>query len=207
MLVFRQLFDPQSSTYTYLLGDKASGKAVLIDPVFDQVRRDAALIDELGLPWSRRSRPMSTPITSPAPGCSSGAWAARSCWRRRAAPRAPTAIWRRTTSLPSAGGGSLVRATPGHTNGCLTYVLDDEQHGLHRRLPADPRQRPHRFPAGRSRRRCIARCTSRSSACRTTACSIPAHDYRGLTVTSVARSAASIRGSAARSRSAISPAT
>jgi penicillin amidase len=49
MLVFRQLFDPQSSTYTYLLGDKGGGKAVLIDPVFEQVRRDAALIGELGL--------------------------------------------------------------------------------------------------------------------------------------------------------------
>src|SRR5512132_2636811 len=40
MLVFRQLFDPQSSTYTYLLDDKGGGKAVLIDPVFEQVRRD-----------------------------------------------------------------------------------------------------------------------------------------------------------------------
>src|SRR5215472_4105097 len=49
MLVFRQLFDPQSSTYTYLLGDRAGGQAVLIDPVFEQVRRDAALIDELGV--------------------------------------------------------------------------------------------------------------------------------------------------------------
>jgi len=49
MLVFRQLFDPQSSTYTYLLGDRPSGQAVLIDPVFEQVRRDAALLTELGL--------------------------------------------------------------------------------------------------------------------------------------------------------------
>src|SRR5437667_157420 len=49
MLVFRQLFDPQSSTYTYLLGDRPSGAAVLIDPVFEQVRRDAALLAELGL--------------------------------------------------------------------------------------------------------------------------------------------------------------
>jgi sulfur dioxygenase len=49
MLVFRQLFDLQSSTYTYLLGDCRNGEAVLIDPVFEQVRRDAALIDELGL--------------------------------------------------------------------------------------------------------------------------------------------------------------
>src|ERR1700732_1103735 len=49
MLVFRQLFDPTSSTYTYLLGCSTSGEAVLIDPVFEQARRDAALINELGL--------------------------------------------------------------------------------------------------------------------------------------------------------------
>src|SRR4029077_19329095 len=49
MLVFRQLFDPTSSTYTYLLGCSVSGEAVLIDPVFEQARRDAALINERGL--------------------------------------------------------------------------------------------------------------------------------------------------------------
>ncbi|MGY9106176.1 MAG: MBL fold metallo-hydrolase, partial [Alphaproteobacteria bacterium] len=48
MLVFRQLFDQQSSTYTYLLGDSESHEAVLIDPVFEQARRDKALIAELG---------------------------------------------------------------------------------------------------------------------------------------------------------------
>ena len=47
MLIFRQLFDPTSSTYTYLLGD--AGEAVLIDPVFENVRRDLALLRELGL--------------------------------------------------------------------------------------------------------------------------------------------------------------
>ena len=34
MLIFRQLFDAPSSTYTYLLGDAASMLALLIDPVF-----------------------------------------------------------------------------------------------------------------------------------------------------------------------------
>jgi glyoxylase-like metal-dependent hydrolase (beta-lactamase superfamily II) len=48
-LIFRQSFDPQSSTYTYLLGSGKTREAVLIDPVFEQVRRDAALIAELGL--------------------------------------------------------------------------------------------------------------------------------------------------------------
>src|SRR3989454_4123764 len=49
VMVFRQLFDPQSSTYTYVLADAASREAVLIDPVFEQARRDVALVEELGL--------------------------------------------------------------------------------------------------------------------------------------------------------------
>src|SRR5678816_872895 len=48
-MIFRQLFDPQSSTYTYLLADAATREAILIDPVFEQARRDAALVEELGL--------------------------------------------------------------------------------------------------------------------------------------------------------------
>jgi hypothetical protein len=32
-MIFRQLFEPQSSTYTYLFGDPASGLALLVDPV------------------------------------------------------------------------------------------------------------------------------------------------------------------------------
>ena len=44
MLIFRQMFDPQSATYSYLLGERRSRKAVLIDPVFEHVRRDAALL-------------------------------------------------------------------------------------------------------------------------------------------------------------------
>ncbi|HEX7465639.1 MAG TPA: MBL fold metallo-hydrolase, partial [Usitatibacter sp.] len=49
MLIFRQLADPPSSTYTYLLGDRGSREALLIDPVFEQALRDAALVEELGL--------------------------------------------------------------------------------------------------------------------------------------------------------------
>ena len=48
-MLFRQLFDPQSSTYSYLLADTSAREAVLIDPVYEQVRRDAALLAELDL--------------------------------------------------------------------------------------------------------------------------------------------------------------
>ena len=46
---FRQLFDQDTSTYTYLLADEASREAVIIDPVLEQLDRDATLIDELEL--------------------------------------------------------------------------------------------------------------------------------------------------------------
>jgi sulfur dioxygenase len=48
-MIFRQLFDPESSTYTYLLGDPATGQAVLIDPVLEQLERDLSLVRELEL--------------------------------------------------------------------------------------------------------------------------------------------------------------
>lgn len=48
-MIFRQLYDPESSTYTYLLGCGDSGEAVLIDPVLETVERDLAVVQELGL--------------------------------------------------------------------------------------------------------------------------------------------------------------
>jgi sulfur dioxygenase len=45
----RQLFDPESSTYSYLVWDRDSREAALIDPVQDQVNRDISLIRELNL--------------------------------------------------------------------------------------------------------------------------------------------------------------
>ena len=48
-LIFYQLFEPQSSTYTYLLADAAKKVAILIDPVLETVSRDLKLLTELGL--------------------------------------------------------------------------------------------------------------------------------------------------------------
>ena len=48
-LIFQQLFDSASSTFTYLLADFVSTEAVLIDTVIENVERDLKLIDELGL--------------------------------------------------------------------------------------------------------------------------------------------------------------
>ena len=47
--MFRQLFDRESCTYTYLLADTVSKEAVLIDPVIELSERDVSLVKELGL--------------------------------------------------------------------------------------------------------------------------------------------------------------
>ena len=48
-MLFRQLFDHTSYTYTYLIGDEQSRKAVLIDPVKEKIDLYETLVDELEL--------------------------------------------------------------------------------------------------------------------------------------------------------------
>lgn len=48
-MLFRQLIDSDTSTYTYLLADPDTGEAVIIDSVAGQVERDVQLMHELGL--------------------------------------------------------------------------------------------------------------------------------------------------------------
>ena len=125
MLVFRQLFDPQSSTYTYLLGDRPSGQAVLIDPVFEQVRRDVALLGELGLNL------VATLETHVHADHVTGAWLLKQRTGSRimvAKASGAVGVDRHLSQddvVQFGGRRLMVRATPGHTNSCLTYVLDD----------------------------------------------------------------------------------
>ncbi len=50
-LIFRQLFDHEgeSSTYTYILADEKTKEGIIIDPVIENVERDAEIIKELGI--------------------------------------------------------------------------------------------------------------------------------------------------------------
>ena len=48
-MIFRQLFEPVSSTYTYLLGCEETRQAVLVDTVLPAWQRDLAAVNELGL--------------------------------------------------------------------------------------------------------------------------------------------------------------
>ena len=48
-MIFRQLYDPISSTYTYLLAERQGGEALIIDPVLDRVTQYLQLMEELDL--------------------------------------------------------------------------------------------------------------------------------------------------------------
>lgn len=48
-MIFRQLYEPVSSTYTYLLGCENTGLAILVDPVINAIERDLAEVSKLGL--------------------------------------------------------------------------------------------------------------------------------------------------------------
>ncbi len=48
-MIFKQLLEADSSTYTYLIGCPETGQAILVDPVIDTVERDLQIIKDLGL--------------------------------------------------------------------------------------------------------------------------------------------------------------
>ena len=183
-MIFRQLFDPTSSTYTYLLADERTRQAILVDPVFEQALRDAALIEELGLRllWTLETHVHADHVT--------GAWLLRERLGSRIALSAQGGAEGADRLL---GDGDRIefgqraleaRATPGHTDGCTSYVLDDQsmaftgdtllirgcgrtdfQQGDPAMLYASVQQRLFTLPDA-----CLL---------------YPGHDYRGLTVTSV----------------------
>ena len=48
-MLFRQLFDAETSTYTYLVSDPVTQEALFVDPVLEQFQRDSQLLEQLGL--------------------------------------------------------------------------------------------------------------------------------------------------------------
>jgi sulfur dioxygenase len=184
MLVFRQLFDPASSTYTYILADPKSGEAVVIDPVFEQVRRDAALVTELGL---RLVYALETHIHA---DHVTGAWLLQRRTGCRIAVSADGGAegadrYLVADDVIAFGARNLqVRKTPGHTKSCLTYVLDDRSMAFTGDCLLVRGSGRTDFQEGDPA--AMYRSVHQQIFTLPDDCLLyPAHDYRGLTVTSV----------------------
>lgn len=124
-MLFQQLFDKESFTYTYLLGEPAQRQAVLIDPVQEHVPLYLSLLKErnLSLAYILETHVHADHVTGAAD------------------LRAATKAWLAVGKYAGAGcadlqiedgdhirfGGETIRAiaTPGHTAGCISYLWQD----------------------------------------------------------------------------------
>lgn len=121
-----QLFDPDSSTYTYLLFDPVSREAVIIDPVDEQIERDLANLRDYGLRlvWAVETHAHADHITS-------AGKLAELAGARTAAPQGcgiGTAGVQLQHGDTLSFGAETLRAlhTPGHTAGSMSYVWRDQ---------------------------------------------------------------------------------
>lgn len=124
-LIFHQLFEKDSSTYTYLLGDATSREAILIDPVLEMVDRDLKLIAdlELNLTTVLDTHVHADHIT--------GAGAIRDRMKGQTKTALSRSAGVACTDLPLDDGQELkfgshlirVITTPGHTNSCLSFYV------------------------------------------------------------------------------------
>lgn len=126
-MLLRQLFDPTTSTYTYLLADRETGEAVLIDPVLEQVDRDLSQIEDLGLKLVHAidTHVHADHVTGISAlrertGCST-------IVSERAGVGRATRLVKEGDEITFGKHTLEVRETPGHTNGCLTYVMSDRK--------------------------------------------------------------------------------
>ncbi|XP_058679116.1 persulfide dioxygenase ETHE1, mitochondrial [Ammospiza caudacuta] len=123
-LLMRQLFEASSCTYTYLLADAATGDAVIIDPVLETVPRDLRLLRELGLTlrYAANTHCHADHVTGS--GALRRALGCRSAIGRDSGASADVMLGE-GDELRFGSFALRVVPTPGHTPGCVTFVLDD----------------------------------------------------------------------------------
>ncbi|KAG5855988.1 hypothetical protein ANANG_G00002930 [Anguilla anguilla] len=183
-LIFRQLFESISSTYTYLLGDKETKEAVLIDPVLETVDRDVKLIEELGLTLKVAANTHCHADHITGTGLlKKKLYGCKSAISRLSGANADI-LFSEGDHITFGKHALTVRETPGHTDGCVTFVLGDQsmaftgdallirgcgrtdfQQGCSKRLYESVHQKIFTLPG-----HCLL---------------YPAHDYKGQTVSTV----------------------
>ncbi|WP_455380499.1 MBL fold metallo-hydrolase [Acidihalobacter prosperus] len=125
MSLFRQLYDENSSTFTYLIADDDTHEALIIDPVLSQHHRDLNLINELGLKlrYILETHIHADHVTGAAElrqntgaqivlGSSTGVHCADK-------------LINDGESITVGNETLIAMATPGHTRGCTSYLWQD----------------------------------------------------------------------------------
>jgi len=183
-MIFRQLFDPVSSTYTYLLADPDTREAVLIDTVFEQHARDSALVRELGLTlrYTLDTHCHADHVT--------GAWLMKAALGSEiviSKHAGATNVDRPVDHGDTLTFGGLTleaRSTPGHTDGCVTYVTSDHLMAFTGDCLLIRGAGRTDFQQGNAHR--LYRSIQEQIFSLPDACLIyPGHDYQGRTVSSV----------------------
>ncbi|KAL1237641.1 Persulfide dioxygenase ETHE1 [Trichinella spiralis] len=129
-LIFRQMFESKTSTFTYLLGCPKTREAILIDPVIEMVDRDLQIIHELGLKlkYAGNTHAHADHVTATAE-------------LRKLVPECKSFISHASgakANITLVNGETIqfgdccieARSTPGHTNGCITYVCHEERFAM-----------------------------------------------------------------------------
>ncbi|WP_027160275.1 MBL fold metallo-hydrolase [Methylobacter luteus] len=124
-MIFRQLFEPDTCTYSYLIGCEFTQKAVLIDPVASEVDSYVALLNELGLTliYTMETHVHADHITGA--GLLRDRLGSKGIVHRDAGAMCADLLVTDGVPLQAGEIEILVLHTPGHTSGCVSYVVGD----------------------------------------------------------------------------------
>lgn len=124
-MIFRQLFDRETSTYTYLMADALTREAVLIDPVKEQLERDLRLLEELDL---KLRYVLDTHVHADHITGAGHLRARTNCQTALAYVNRTACVDLQLAEPDTLFVGALeikVLETPGHTSGCLSFWVGD----------------------------------------------------------------------------------
>lgn len=124
-MIFRQLFEPDTFTYTYLIGCERTRRAVLIDPVAGEVEVYIRMLQELRLEllYTLETHVHADHVTGS--GLLRERLGSKSVVHRDAGAMCADLLVTDGVRLQCGDIELEVRHTPGHTNGCVSYVLAD----------------------------------------------------------------------------------
>jgi sulfur dioxygenase len=124
-MIFRQLFEPDTSTYSYLLGCQSTGRAVLIDPVLSEVEGYITLLADLNLSliYTMETHVHADHVTGS--GLLRERVGSKSVVYRDAGTLCPDLLVSDGVQLQVGSLTFRVLHTPGHTQSCVSYLFDD----------------------------------------------------------------------------------